>query len=52
MATSSFSLPTFQPFNAHADRNTGQRWKKWLSSFDRFLIAINIEEKKQERAML
>ena len=52
MATSTFSLPTFPPFDAHADGNTGQRWKKWLSRFERLLIAMNIEEKKQQRAML
>ena len=35
--------------NAHADGNTGQRWKKWLGRFERLLIAMNIEEKKQQR---
>ena len=52
MATSNFSLPTFPPFDAHADGNTGQCWKKWLSRFERLLVAMNIEEKKQQRAML
>ena len=52
MATSTFALPTFSPFDAHADGNTGQRWKKWLGRFERLLIAMNIEEKKQQRAML
>ena len=52
MATSTFALPTFPPFDAHADGNTGQRWKKWLGRFERLLIAMNIEEKKQQRAML
>ena len=52
MATSTFSLPTFPPFDAHADGNTGQRWKKWLGRFERLLIAMNIEDKKQQRAML
>ena len=52
MATSTFSLPTFPPFDAHADGNTGQRWKKWLGRFERLLIAMNIEGKRQQRAML
>ena len=52
MATSTFSLPTFPPFDAHADGNTGQRRKKWLGSFERLHIAMNTEEKKQQRAML
>ena len=51
-ATSTFALPTFPPFDAHADGNTGQRWKKWLGCFERLLIKMNIEEKKQQRAML
>ena len=47
-----YFFPThFPPFDARAG-NTGQRWKKWLGRFERLLIAMNIEEKKQQRAML
>ena len=52
MAATSFSLPTFPPFDVHADGNTGLRWKKWLGRFERLLVAMNITDKKQQRAML
>ena len=52
MAATSFSLPTFPPFDVHADGNTGHRWKKWLGRFERLLVAMNITDKKQQRAML
>jgi hypothetical protein len=45
-------LPTFPPFDVHADGNTGHRWKKWLGRFERLLVAMNITDKKQQRAML
>ena len=52
MAATSFSLPAFPPFDVHADGNTGLRWKKWLGRFERLLVAMNITDKKQQRAML
>jgi hypothetical protein len=45
-------LPTFPPFDVHADGNTGHRWKKWLGRFERLLVAMNITDKKQQRVML
>ena len=53
MATSTnFSLPNFPPFDVHVDGNVGPRWKKWLTRFERLLIATNITETKQQRALL
>ena len=53
MATSNnFSLPNFPPFDVHVDGNVGPRWKKWLTRFERLLIATNITETKQQRALL
>ena len=53
MATSTnFSLPNFPPFNVHIDGNVGPRWKKWLTRFERLLIATNVTEAKQQRALL
>ena len=53
MATSNnFSLPNFSPFDVHVDGNVGPRWKKWLNRFERLLIATNITDTKQQRALL
>ena len=53
MATSTnFSLPNFPPFDVHIDGNVGPRWRKWLTRFERLLIATNITEAKQQRALL
>ncbi|CAB4023306.1 Hypothetical predicted protein [Paramuricea clavata] len=52
MATSNLSLPNFPHFDVHVDGNVGPRWKKWLTRFERLLIATNITEAKQKRALL
>ncbi len=51
-SASSFSLPNFPPFDVHADGNVGPRWKKWLTRFERLLVATNVTEPKQQRALL
>jgi hypothetical protein len=45
-------LPNFPPFDVHVDSNVGPWWKKWLTRFERLLIATNITETKQQRALL
>lgn len=52
MATA-IQLPAIQPFSATSDQTTlGQRWSKWVKGFEYLLIASNITEKKQKRAVL
>ena len=38
------SLPSFPPFEVHADGNIGHRWSKWLARYDCLLIALDITE--------
>ena len=46
------SLPSFPPFDVHADGNAGPRWKKWLGRLERMLIGMNITVAKRKRALL
>jgi len=52
MATT-LQLPAMQPFSVTTDQTTlGQRWSKWVKGLEYFLVASNISEKKQKRAVL
>ena len=52
MATT-LQLPAIQPFSVTSDQTTlGQRWSKWVKGLEYFLVASNITEKKQKRAVL
>jgi hypothetical protein len=47
------TLPYLQQFNVHEDpASTGDRWAKWLKRFDNLLIALDITDKKRQRALL
>jgi len=46
------SLPTFPAFEVHTDNNAGLRWEKWLSRFQRLLMAMKITDDTQKQAML
>ena len=45
-------LPTPRPFNIDDNNNAFQRWEKWLNSLDYYMIASNITDTKQKRAVL
>ena len=52
MATT-LQLPAIPPFSVSSDQTTlGQRWSKWVKGLEYFLVASNITEKKQRRAVL
>ena len=46
------SLPSFPPFDVHADGSAGPRWKRWLGRLERMLIGMNITAAKRKRALL
>ena len=46
------SLPNFPAFEVHLDGNTGPRWKKWITRFERLLTAMNITDKQQKKALM
>jgi hypothetical protein len=47
------TLPYLQQFNVHKDpASTGVRWPNWLKRFDNLLIALDITDKKRQRALL
>lgn len=46
------SLPVFPSFDVHLDGNVGPRWMKWLSRFERLLIALDIDNPLRKRALL
>ena len=56
MATSdlgnSLYFPTFTIGDGDMINSVGTRWKKYVSRFDNFLIALNITEEKRKRALL
>lgn len=46
-------LPPFPSFDIHSDPSSlGLRWTKWIQRFQNFLIALNIKDNKQKKAML
>ena len=52
MATT-LHLPAIPPFSVTSDQTTlGQCWSKWVKGLEYFLVASNITDKKQRRAVL
>ena len=51
MATT-LQLPAIPPFSVRDQTTLGQRWSKWAKGLEYFLVASNITEKKQKRAVL
>ena len=52
MATSSLLSP-IPPFDIHDESaNVSVRWKLWLQRFETFLVASDIKDDTQKRAML
>ena len=52
MATT-LQLPAIPPFSVTSDQATlVQRWSKWVKGLEYFLVASNITDKKQRRAVL
>ena len=46
-------LPPLPPFDPIADQSSlSQRWKAWTKRFETYLVATNITNDKQKRAML
>ena len=46
-------LPPFPLFNPDTDpTSVSQRWFKWVQCFTNFLLALNIDDKKRQRALL
>ncbi|CAB4036728.1 Retrovirus-related Pol poly, partial [Paramuricea clavata] len=46
-------LPTLAPFSVLSDSATlSQRWTKWVKSFEYFLVASNVTDKKRQRALM
>ena len=46
-------LPAVGPFSVLSDAATSsQRWAKWVKSFEYFLVASNVTDKKRQQPML
>lgn len=46
-------LPPLAPFDPLSDQSTlSQRWKTWIKRFETNILATNITDDKQKRAML
>ncbi|XP_071503133.1 uncharacterized protein [Diadema antillarum] len=45
------ALPAFPPF-VETDNNPGPQWTKWLSRFERLMVALDISSAKRKRALL
>ena len=45
-------LPTFPEFDITETSTQAARWKKWLSRFQNLLVAMNVIDKKRQRALL
>ncbi|CAB4045303.1 Hypothetical predicted protein [Paramuricea clavata] len=53
MATGRINVAPMAPFDPMSDPNSlSQRWKKWKRRFETYLVALNVTEKKQKRALL
>ena len=49
----STNLPTFPPFDITQDQGAlGLRWKKYITRFRNLLVAINVQDKKRQKALL
>lgn len=46
------ALPTFEPFDIHADGMIAQRWRKWIKRLENLFVAAAISDKKRQRALL
>ncbi|XP_068675612.1 uncharacterized protein [Montipora foliosa] len=46
------ALPTFPEFDVSETSTQAARWKKWLSRFETLLVAMNVTNKKRQRALL
>ncbi|CAB4030227.1 Transposon Tf2-9 poly, partial [Paramuricea clavata] len=45
-------LPKLQPFTLGETSTISQRWRKWIKSFEYYIAASGINDKKQQRAIL
>ena len=53
MATNLTHLPPPPVFDAESNKSSlTQRWKDWRERFDMYLLAANITDAKQKRALL
>ncbi|CAB4016774.1 uncharacterized protein K02A2.6-like, partial [Paramuricea clavata] len=53
MATGRINVAPMAPFDPMSDPNSlSQRWKTWKRRFETYLVALNVTEKKQKRALL
>ena len=47
------ALPVFKKFDIHEEPTAlGTRWKLWLSELENLILALDIKDKKRQRAML
>ena len=47
------NLPHFPQFDVHTEPSSvGSRWKRWIKRFTNFLVALDIKEDTQKRALL
>ena len=46
------ALPNFAEFDVHSDGAVDTRWKKWLARFQNLLLALDIDNAKEQRALL
>ena len=46
------AIPTFEPFDIHADGAIAQRWRKWIRRLENLFVAAAISDKKRQRALL
>jgi len=52
MATA-LPAPSLAPFDLDLDRsNVGYRWKEWVERFENYLVAMNINDDKRQKALL
>ena len=48
-----FQLPAISPFSLTCDPTTlGQRWKKWVTSLEYYILASNVTDPARKRAIL
>ena len=46
------AIPTFEPFDIHADGAIAQQWRKWIKRLENLSVAADIKDKKRQRALL
>ena len=47
------TLPDFRKFNVDSEPTSlGVRWKKWLLEFENLIVALNVTDKKRQRALM